>query len=346
MKPIRLASLFSGIGGFELGLLWSIPNLEIIWQVEIDPYCRQVLKKHFSESTQYEDIKTFDTINQIDKNIDILVGGFPCQDISIANSKRSGLDGKKSGLFWEMLRVIKSLRPKIIIMENVAALLIRGGGMGTVLREMDKIGYRVEWFCLEAKDFGLPHKRRRVFIVCYTTDPDSKRLLEHKRQPKTVQQSPVERIQPEKTKDSIVSESTHRINNNATYTTCNRNKTSHRQSFSDNANRTAILQRRSQKQKRTTDTNGASCTTNGVQIRISKRVSIPNIPCATIPTRPEKTPPPEPTICRMDDGFSQKLHNPRLKALGNSIVPQKTEWIGRRLLESGLIRDVLGEEYA
>lgn len=296
MKPIRLASLFSGIGGFELGLSWSIANLEIVWQVEIDAYCRQVLKKHFPESTQYEDIKTFDTINQIDTNIHILVGGFPCQDISIANSKRSGLDGKKSGLFWEMLRVIKSLRVPIVVMENVAALLIPGGGMGTVLREMDKIGYRVEWFCMEAKDFGLPHKRRRVFIVCYATDTDSKR--------------------PVKT-----------LNRRTSQTLSNGNP----------------LQRR--RLSKPTDTNGTPIERNRISERVQEKHSTFTRSIPKLRTRPEKTPPPEPTICRMDDGIPAKLHNNRLKALGNSIVPQKTEWIGRRLLESGLIRDILGEEY-
>ena len=139
MQPIRCASIFAGIGGFELGLSWSIPNLEVVWQVEIDSYCREVLNKHFPESTKYVDVRTFDKTHNIDRNIDMLVAGFPCQDISIANSNRKGLDGKKSGLFWELHRVISDIRPKIVLLENVTAITLPGGGMDRVLYSLSAI---------------------------------------------------------------------------------------------------------------------------------------------------------------------------------------------------------------
>ncbi len=95
---IKLGSAFSGIGGFELGLHWAIPELETIWQIEQDKFCQSILKKHWPHSQIHNDITTINTRDLED--VDILCAGFPCQDLSIAG-KGAGLDGKKSGLFWE-----------------------------------------------------------------------------------------------------------------------------------------------------------------------------------------------------------------------------------------------------
>ena len=154
-------SLFSGIGGFELGAKRA--GIKTIWNCEINPFCRMILKKHFPETTQYTDITTL-------KNppyVDIISGGFPCQDISIANPKGEGLNGKRSGLWKEMLRIICETRPHYVLIENSPELLRKG--FSTLLQNLSEAGYDAEWQCLQARDFNLPHKRERLFIICYAT---------------------------------------------------------------------------------------------------------------------------------------------------------------------------------
>ncbi|PIE97504.1 MAG: DNA (cytosine-5-)-methyltransferase [Treponema sp.] len=153
-------SLFSGIGGFELGA--ERAGIKTIWNCEINPFCRKVLKKHFPETHQYTDITKL-------KNppyVDIISGGFPCQDISVANSKGKGLEGERSGLWREMFRIISEVRPRFVLIENSSNLLRKG--MREVLCDLAEIGYDAEWQCLRACDFGLPHKRERIFIIAYT----------------------------------------------------------------------------------------------------------------------------------------------------------------------------------
>src|SRR5262245_38887752 len=125
---MTVGGLFSGIGGFELG--FQRAGFEIRWMVEIDPFCRAVLKKHWPDVTCYEDVRTVG--NELER-VDVLCGGFPCQDISLAGAG-AGLDGERSGLWREFARLIRLLRPKYIVVENVSALLIRG--MGRVLGDL------------------------------------------------------------------------------------------------------------------------------------------------------------------------------------------------------------------
>ena len=153
-------SLFSGIGGFELGAKRA--GIKTIWNCEINPFCRKVLKKHFPETRQYTDITTL-------KNppyVDIISGGFPCQDISIANPKGEELNGKRSGLWKEMFRIICETRPNYVLIENSPELLRKG--FSTLLQNLSEAGYDAEWQCLQARNFNLPHKRERIFIIAYT----------------------------------------------------------------------------------------------------------------------------------------------------------------------------------
>jgi DNA (cytosine-5)-methyltransferase 1 len=175
---MKLGSLFSGIGMFELGLERAIPNLKTIWQVEQDHFCQSILKKHWPKSIIYDDVKTVGKHNL--EPVDILCGGFPCQDISTAGTKE-GLNGKKSSLWFEMWRIISELRPQIIVLENVSAITFRG--LGTVLGGLSSLGYDAEWGIISARDFGAPHLRKRWFCVAYS---NSKRSKEH-RQPVTME---------------------------------------------------------------------------------------------------------------------------------------------------------------
>lgn len=155
---MKFGSLFSGIGGFDLGL--EMAGMECVWQVEIDDYCRQVLEKHWPDVKRYADIRDIATIEPVN----LICGGFPCQDISHAG-KRAGIDGERSGLWSEMARVIRLVRPRYVVVENVAALLHRG--MERVLGDLAASGYDAEWDVIPASAVGAPHRRERVWIIAY-----------------------------------------------------------------------------------------------------------------------------------------------------------------------------------
>lgn len=153
-------SLFSGIGGFDLAAQWA--GIENIFQVEIDTFCQKVLQKNFANTKKYLDIKGFDG-KEYRGRVDIISGGFPCQDISIAgiNNKRKGLDGKKSSLFWEMLRIIDEVKPKYILYEN--SDMVVGKTLKIIHHELSKLNYANSGKEITARSLGYPHKRKRYF---------------------------------------------------------------------------------------------------------------------------------------------------------------------------------------
>jgi DNA (cytosine-5)-methyltransferase 1 len=160
---LTFGSLFAGIGGIDLG--FERCGMECRWQVEIDPYATKVLEKHWPSVNRWGDVKTFPPDDNEKWKVDVIAGGFPCQDISVAG-KGEGLSGKRSGLFFEIIRVARQLKPRAIVLENVPALLVRG--MGSVLGELAEIGFDAEWHCIPAAGVGAPHRRDRVFIIAYT----------------------------------------------------------------------------------------------------------------------------------------------------------------------------------
>jgi DNA (cytosine-5)-methyltransferase 1 len=164
-------SLFAGIGGFDLG--FSRVGIETIWQVELDDYCRRVLARHFPGAKRFADVR--ECSNECLSTPDIISGGFPCQDISLANKQRNGLAGERSSLWFEYFRLICELRPRFVVVENVAAILIpvrddagritEPAPISRVLGDLAAIGYHAEWDCFPAAAFGAFHFRDRVFIV-------------------------------------------------------------------------------------------------------------------------------------------------------------------------------------
>jgi DNA (cytosine-5)-methyltransferase 1 len=155
---LTVGSLFAGIGGFDLGL--ERAGMKVIWQSEIDPYASAVLKKHWPDVPNHGDIRGITSATV--ERPDVLCGGFPCQDISNAG-KRAGIDGERSGLWSEYARVIGELRPRYVIVENVAALL--GRGLGRVLGDLAALGFDAEWHCIPASAVGAPHRRDRLWII-------------------------------------------------------------------------------------------------------------------------------------------------------------------------------------
>jgi DNA (cytosine-5)-methyltransferase 1 len=258
---ITIGSLFSGIGGFELGLERAIPNSKTIWQCEQDKYCRSILQKHWPEAKMYTDIRDMNT-DEIERP-DIICGGFPCQDISVAG-KGVGIHGKKSGLWWQMLRIISDLRPRISVLENVPAITFRGGR--EVLGSLASIGYDAEWTVISAKQFGAPHLRRRWFLVAY---PNS------------------------------ISQPSCAINAKA-------------------LERNAAYPSRIQEKGANTNMSLHTRTRPKNYWQKSKAQS---------------------PLCSLDDGIPRRLA--RLKALGNAIVPQCSEYIGQCIVKSGLLEETV-----
>jgi DNA (cytosine-5)-methyltransferase 1 len=164
VPPLTFGSLFSGIGGLDLGL--ERAGMKCAWQVEIDPYCQKVLTKHWPNVPKFEDVRTFTPTA-----VDVVAGGFPCQDVSVAGPK-VGIDGPRSGLWRELHRIISEVRPQFAIVENTAGLLVRG--LDRVLGDLAGIGYDAEWGVLSSCRFGAPHVRQRVFIVAYPHSLDGR----------------------------------------------------------------------------------------------------------------------------------------------------------------------------
>ena len=158
---MNVLDLFSGIGGFSLGL--ERAGMKTVAFCEIDRKAQLVLRKHWPTIPIFEDVSRLKG-EDINEPVDVICGGFPCQDISLAG-RGEGLDGKRSGLWYEFHRLIKEIRPRYALIENVSAL--RSRGLDRVLGSLAKIGYDAEWHCIPASAVGAPHQRDRIWIVAY-----------------------------------------------------------------------------------------------------------------------------------------------------------------------------------
>lgn len=193
---LTVGSLFAGIGGFDLG--FERAGFEIKWQVEIDPFCRRVLEKHWPQVKRYEDVRHCGSRSWANgimedmavsdcgdapscpisyhglETVDVIVGGFPCQDISEAG-RRAGLGGERSGLWRDFIRLVRQLRPRYVVVENVPALLNRG--IGTVLADLAESGFDAEWDCWGADDLGASQHRERIWLLAYPNDAGFQRPI-------------------------------------------------------------------------------------------------------------------------------------------------------------------------
>jgi DNA (cytosine-5)-methyltransferase 1 len=169
---LTVGSLFSGIGGFDLGL--ERAGMRVVWQCEQDPFCQRVLAKHWPGVPCHPDVRALVAgacraeMPVPVLYVDVLCGGFPCQDLSVAG-RQAGIDGRRSGLWGEYVRLVDVLRPRYVIVENVRNLLAgdRGRWFGRVLGDLAACGYDAEWDCIPACAVGAPHRRDRVWLVAY-----------------------------------------------------------------------------------------------------------------------------------------------------------------------------------
>jgi len=277
-------SLFSGIGGMDLGLEWA--GWECRWQVEIDDYCRRVLERHWPDVPRYGDVRDVTALPYVD----LIAGGFPCQDISVAG-KGVGIEGSRSGLWGEFNRLIRVVRPRFVLVENVPALL--GRGLGRVLGDLAESGYDAEWDCIPAAAVGAPHLRDRIFIVAYA---DSNRTRERYNsnalaaQPRTLQT----RRDCENPQD-------------------------------ESANTDYGCQA-------VADAESARGQRRATQIEVPLSPSSKGIFGCGCPRGGTSHWQVEPNVGRMAHGIPATMD--RLKGLGNAVVPQVAEWIGRRILKA------------
>lgn len=178
MQKLKLLDLFSGIGGFSLGLERS-GGFETVSFCEIEDYPRKVLARHWPEVPCYEDVRQLNAERLAADGIEVdaICGGFPCQDISLAG-KQAGIEAERSGLWGEFARLIGELRPTVVFVENVSAIL--SNGMGRVLGDLSALGYDAEWEIIRASDIGAWHHRARMWLVAYpngSREPQSQGCL-------------------------------------------------------------------------------------------------------------------------------------------------------------------------
>lgn len=165
---LTFGSLFTGIGGFDLGL--ERAGMECKWQVENDRFCNEILTRHWPDVPKYGDISAVD-FSRLER-VDMVCGGFPCQDLSVAGN-RAGLAGERSQLFWEAIRCVRVLEPRWVLIENVPGLFSSQSGRDflAVISALDELGYGVAWRVLDSQNFGVAQRRRRVFIVGHLGGP-------------------------------------------------------------------------------------------------------------------------------------------------------------------------------
>lgn len=258
---MKILDTFAGIGGFSYAAEKLIGGFETTQFIEIDPFCQKVLKKHWPHVPIHDDIRTF---TAKPREYQVICGGFPCQDISVAGLQKGITEETRSGLFFELMRVIRMVRPQYVVLENVAAILNRG--LDIVLRELSEAGYDAEWSVIPASSVGACHRRSRWWLIAY---PNSK--------------------QSNRTESEI---QTRR--NSSSSSNRQRNVTN---SYSERMERRKFtIPKELQKTRYTWQSN-----TPHLSSEWRSYVS-------------------EPCLLRGDDGLSNRTH--RLRALGNSIVPQ------------------------
>jgi DNA (cytosine-5)-methyltransferase 1 len=175
---VRVLDLFSGIGGFSIAMHRA--GLETVAFSEVEPFTSRVLAERFPGVPNLGDVTKVDEgeVHERFGRIDVVCGGFPCQDLSVAG-RRAGLAGDRSGLFWEIVRLAGGLRPAWLVLENVPGLLSSNNGrdIRTVVSALDELGYGVAWRCLDAQHFGVPQRRNRLFLVCRLGAPCPPEIL-------------------------------------------------------------------------------------------------------------------------------------------------------------------------
>jgi DNA (cytosine-5)-methyltransferase 1 len=332
---VNVGSLFSGIGGFELG--FERAGMRVSWQVEQDAYCRAVLARHFPDAARFEDVREVGS-EDLDP-VDLICGGFPCQDLSSAG-RGAGIDGARSGLWSEFARIVCELRPSYVVVENVPALLTGKGKrwnrapVGRVLGDLAEAGYDAEWACLSAREFGAPHLRKRVWIVAYPARDAEAGAAEEPRPERQRAGAGGERSRAADLADPDAQRQSGRAGELGSpgggELENGRRAGGENLADADKRGRPgrAATARGGGARGASPDADGPGRKARGADRRPTGRrptgrgTSMP--PCAGWWAA-------EPAVGRVAHGVPNRVD--RLAALGNALVPQIAEWIGRRILD-------------
>jgi DNA (cytosine-5)-methyltransferase 1 len=306
-----VGSLFSGIGGLDLGL--ERAGWDIRWQVENDPYCQRVLAKHWPHVKRYGDIR--EVSGHELEPVDLICGGFPCQPVSLAGKRQGQADSR--WLWPEFARLLRMVRPRVVLVENVPGLLIRGGV--DVLNDLTALGYDTEWETLPAAAFGAPHIRYRIFIVAYAQCPRGDRVYE--RQPSRYLEANAGRIGADGTTWATTEDHGRRVQGQGSkggdvaHAKCQRLEEWRMQRCDMGAQQPPI--ERNGEEMASTERQRW----DGRSRIFGQRGRQQFTHSAWWAT--------EPDVDRVDHGIPHRVD--RLRGLGNAIVPQVAEWIGKRL---------------
>jgi len=305
--------LFSGIGGFALAL--EKVGFKTVGFCEVDPYCRLLLQKHWKGVTIHHDIKRLEA-KDIKEPIDILTGGFPCQPYSVAG-KQKGTDDNRY-LWPDMFRVIKEIKPTFVVAENVRGIVNIQDGMvfETVCSDLESEGFEIQPFIIPAAGVGAPHKRERVWIVGYSKHNGSLTSKIRRGNQK------VDARAQERQNQAIESQRTSRSNNNEIME--NSRRTLRQGAKFDKENANESKQENANKFERSSSTpEHHVANTKGVHVQGQQDRS------GQEQSRRESWWEFEPNVGRVANGVPGRVY--RLKGLGNSIVPQIAEEIGKAI---------------
>ena len=314
-------SLFSGIGGIDLGFEWA--GIETRWQVEIDDYCQKLLSIRFPRTEKFTDVRKVGSHNL--EKVDIISGGFPCQDISVAG-KGAGIEGERSGLWTELHRIISELRPRFAFIENVPMLTIRGGTR--VISDLAEIGYDAEWQIVGADDVGAWHRRKRIWIVAYPGNGSGSAIKGQKKE-----KNRISKEHRQKRRSRML-----------TRTSINR-EVSSKDATDTNSNRFKNTLERQDKVRQSNSRNQSSKGCKSIPNTTSIRQSRSGKPIESISKKKDKNRKAsksrsigfrdfwsvEPDVGRVAHGIPKRVD--RLKGIGNSVVPHIPYIIGKRLKE-------------
>lgn len=293
---IRFGSLFTGIGGMDLGLERS--GMVCEWQVELDGYATRVLEKHWPNVRRERDVREFPPKPAARWRVDAIVGGFPCQPVSCAGRRQAQRDPR--WLWPHFARVVRVLRPDYVVVENVPGLLVRGYGFDEVLGDLAEMGLDAEWAVLPASAFGAPHIRERVFIVAYASVFG--RQGQHGRQGD---------VKLAKRRQSRLGKTAADVAGPGARNVSTRSRT---------------------KRKGTSDASGPCAIADANCLAHEARIFRPGRAFESLPYPCWESD--QPGVVRAAHGISNRVD--RIKGLGNAVVPQVSQWLGERILEHAL----------
>jgi len=267
---VTFGSLFAGIGGLDLGL--ERAGWQCRWQVEIDPFCQKILSKHWPNIPKFTDVRQIKDDDL--EYVDLICGGFPCQPVSVAGKRKGQTDER--WLWPEFSKIIRMVRPRFILVENVPGLLSvnRGTAMGEILGDLATGGYDAEWNRVSASSLGAPHLRERIFIVGWNTDAVRCKGIDRQKQAIQKKDTDTERVY---------------------------------QNVADSRGNRLALNRQSR--------NGSEKHIFRERISSDDGGQFWEV---------------EPDVGRVADGVSARVD--RLRCLGNAVVPQVAEWVGKQII--------------